>query len=50
MTNIVTLQADKRWNAVIEYRTDEGRRASNTISRKYPTCTSSSSTGLTGVY
>jgi hypothetical protein len=24
MTNVVTLHGDKRWRAVIEYRTDEG--------------------------
>jgi len=24
MTNVVTLHADKRWKAIIEYRTDEG--------------------------
>ena len=24
MNNVVTLHADKRWKAVIEYRTDEG--------------------------
>jgi hypothetical protein len=27
MTNVVTLHADKRWKAVIEYRTDEGSQS-----------------------
>lgn len=27
MTNIVTLHGDKRWKALIEYRTDEGPRS-----------------------
>jgi hypothetical protein len=27
MTNVVTLHADKRWKAVIEYRTEEGAQS-----------------------
>ena len=27
MNNVVTLHADKRWKAVIEYRTDEGPKS-----------------------
>lgn len=27
MTNVVTLHADKRWKAVIEYRTDEAAQS-----------------------
>jgi hypothetical protein len=27
MTNVVTLHANKRWKAVIEYRTDDGERS-----------------------
>jgi hypothetical protein len=26
MSNVVTLHADKRWKAIIEYRTDEGAK------------------------
>ncbi|WP_054308561.1 hypothetical protein [Mesorhizobium sp. 1M-11] len=27
MTNVVTLHAEKRWKAIIEYRTEEGARS-----------------------
>jgi hypothetical protein len=27
MTNVVALHADKRWKAIIEYRTDEGAQS-----------------------
>ncbi len=49
MNNVITLHADKRWKAVIDYRTDEGPKSVEHYFEEISIFTSSLSTDPTGI-